>query len=63
MTRYITICLTLEQAQAASNACDLIADSLDADGRVREASLYQRASKMLDAACNRRSLRIVGNKR
>lgn len=50
MTRYVTIRMTREQAQAASNACDLIADSLRADGpgQGREASLYERASATLN---------------
>jgi len=49
MTRYVTVRLTVPQAQAASNACDLIRDQLEADGRAHEASLYRRASDALDA--------------
>jgi hypothetical protein len=48
MTRYVTIRMTREQAQAASNACDLIRDQLEADGNKRESALYQRASIALD---------------
>lgn len=40
--------LTITQAQAASNACDLIRDQLEADGNKREAALYRRASITLD---------------
>lgn len=40
--------LTVTQAQAASNACDLIRDQLEADGNKREAALYRRASIALD---------------
>lgn len=47
MTRYVTIRLTVAQAQAASNACDLIRDQLEADGQRREAALYRRASEMM----------------
>lgn len=53
----VVIRLTLAQAQAASNACDLIADSLRADDCKREASLYQRASVALDAAIAKRAQR------
>lgn len=48
MTRYVTIRMTREQAQAASNACDLIADSYEADGNKREAAIYHRASTTLN---------------
>lgn len=48
MTRYVTIRMTREQAQAASNACDLIAESLRADGDKRETAIYARASVTLD---------------
>jgi hypothetical protein len=44
---YVTVRLTLAQAQAASNACDLIRDQYEADGNKREAALYERASKAL----------------
>lgn len=47
MSRYVTVRLTREQAQAASNACDLIRDQYEADGNKREAALYERASKTL----------------
>jgi hypothetical protein len=46
--RHITIRLTQAQANAASNACDLIRDQLEADGRRREAAVYQRTSDVLD---------------
>lgn len=48
MSRYVLIRLTVAQAQAASNACDLIRDQLEADGNKHEAALYQRASVALD---------------
>jgi hypothetical protein len=47
MTCYVTVRLTREQAQAASNACDLIRDQYEADGQHREAGLYKRASAAL----------------
>lgn len=47
MSRYVTVRLTREQAQAASNACDLIRDQYEADGNRREAALYARASETL----------------
>lgn len=47
MSRYVVVRMTVEQAKAASNACDLIADSLRADDRRREAALYQRACDTL----------------
>ncbi len=50
MSRYVLVRLTVEQAQAASNACDLIRDSLEADGKKREAALYLRAAIALDQA-------------
>jgi hypothetical protein len=46
----ILIKLTRPQAEAASNAADLIADSLRADGRHREAALYQRVSDAIALA-------------
>jgi hypothetical protein len=48
VTRYMMIRLTAAQARAASNACDLIRDQLEADGKKREAALYERASGALD---------------
>jgi hypothetical protein len=53
MSRYITIRMTVEQAQAACNACDLIRDSYEADNNRREAAVYGRASRTLDAAVKR----------
>lgn len=50
MSRYITVRLTVEQAEAAENACDLIRDSLEADGRKRQAALYRRACAALQRA-------------
>ncbi len=47
MARYVLVRLTREQAQAACNACDLIRGQLEADGQMREAALYGRASKTL----------------
>lgn len=47
MSSYVTVRLTVAQAQAASNACDLIRDQLEADGNRREAALYGRASEAL----------------
>lgn len=50
MTRYITVRLTLAQAQAACNAADVVRDQLEADGDKREASLYARASDTIGNA-------------
>jgi hypothetical protein len=47
VSRYVTVRMTVAQAQAASNACDLIRDQLEADGQKREAALYERASETL----------------
>ncbi len=47
MSRYVLVRLTVAQAQAASNACDLIRDQFEADSNKREAALYQRASEAL----------------
>lgn len=47
VSRYVMIRLTVAQAQAASNACDLIRDQLEADGNKRDAALYERASVAL----------------
>ncbi|HET9893258.1 MAG TPA: hypothetical protein VFQ42_22460 [Mycobacterium sp.] len=44
MTRYITVRLTIAQAEAASNACDLIRDSYDADRNKREAAQRRRST-------------------
>lgn len=55
MSRYITIRLTLAQAEAACNATDLIADEHRADGRKRGALLYQRASDIIGAAINKQA--------
>jgi hypothetical protein len=49
MKRYVLLKLTIPQAQAALNACDLIAEQLRADGEnKREAELYQRASDTIE---------------
>ncbi len=49
MARYVTIRLTQAQAHAASNACDLIRNQIDADGdNKRESACYQRASDAID---------------
>lgn len=48
MSRYVTIRMTVEQAQAAYNACDLIRDSYEADNNRREAAIYGRASRVLE---------------
>lgn len=58
MSRYITIRLTLAQAQAACNAADLIRDQLEASGNAgeaREAALYARASAAIDTAIREQS--------
>ena len=47
MSGYVTVRLTVAQAQAASNACDLLRDQYEADGNKREAALYERASQAL----------------
>lgn len=45
MKRYVLLKLTTQQAQAAMNACDLVAEQMRSDTRTkREAELYQRAS-------------------
>lgn len=54
VTRYVTVRLTLAQAMAAANACDLIRDSYEADGNKREAARYQRACKAIDEATRRK---------
>ena len=48
MARYVMIRMTRSQAQAASNACDLIADAFRVAGDKREASLYERVCEALD---------------
>lgn len=48
--RYVMVRLTLVQANAASNASDLIADSYMADDNKREAAIYARTSKAIAAA-------------
>lgn len=53
VTRHITVRLTLAQAMAASNACDLIRDSCEADGKRREAGTYRRAFEAIDRALQR----------
>jgi hypothetical protein len=51
MTRYVTVRLTIAQAKSASNACDLIANSLHADGvNKREMQLYERTGAAIDEA-------------
>lgn len=50
MARYITVRLTWEQAHAAWNACDLIADNYDADNNKREAGCYHRAGAAIERA-------------
>ena len=51
MSRYVTVRMTVAQAQAAANACDLIRDAHDASGeQKRETSLYQRACETLQRA-------------
>lgn len=49
--------MTVDQALAACNAADLIADSFMADGRKREAGLYLRASTTIQAALNARAVK------
>lgn len=49
----VTVRMTIEQAQAACNACDLIRDSYEADNNRREAAIYERASRTLGAAVKR----------
>jgi hypothetical protein len=50
MSRYVTLRLTREQAFAASNACDLIRDSLEADNMKRDAAIYARAAEAISSA-------------
>lgn len=55
MARYVIVRMTVEQAQAAANACDLIRDEYDASGEhKREAGLYQRAGERLQRALSRK---------
>lgn len=69
MSRYVTIRLTIAQAQAACNAADLIRDDYEAGGsNVREAALYERTSHAIaaaiaDQARGRRRRRRRGSKR
>jgi len=64
VTRYVTVRLTREQAQAASNACDLIRDQLEADDQRREAALYQRACVALDQVIKvQKTAPIKGNRK
>lgn len=44
----VLVRLTEAQRRAAANACDLIADSLEADGRKRDAALYRRTIAALE---------------
>jgi len=53
VSRYVTVRLTVAQAQAAYNACDLIRDSCEADGNKREAAIHKRASETIGKAVNR----------
>ena len=54
MSRYVTVRMTAEQAQAAYNACDLIRDQYEASGEhKREAALYKRASETIGKAVKR----------
>ena len=53
MSRYVTVRLTVAQAQAALNACDLIRDSYEANGEKREAAQYRRACVAIGKAVNR----------
>jgi hypothetical protein len=57
---YITVRLTVAQAQAAGNACDLLAESLraDATGR-REVALLERTIGAIDAALAEQAPRAV----
>lgn len=56
MTRYVTIRLTLAQAAAASNACDLIRNQYEADGDKREAALYERAGTTIDKVIKHKTI-------
>jgi hypothetical protein len=47
MARYVIVRLTVPQALAAANACDMVRDSLDADDRKRDAACYRRASDII----------------
>ena len=56
--KYVTVRMTSAQAMAASNACDLIAESLRADRSTsREAGLYDRACSALSAAIQKEKTR------
>lgn len=54
MSRHVTVRMTIEQALAAGNACDLIAESYRADGNKRDAGIYERAYTAIDRAINAR---------
>lgn len=57
MTRYLTIRLTEAQAQTALNACDLIRDSNEASGDLREAAQYRRACVAIERVLSSRAAR------
>lgn len=49
--RAVHVTLTIPQAAAAANACDLIRDQYEADGEdKREAALYRRTAALIDYA-------------
>lgn len=50
MSNYVTVRLTLAQAKAAANACDLHADSMLEAKLNREAALYKRTYEAIDLA-------------
>ncbi len=50
MSHYITIRVTLSQAEALENAADIISDGYEADGRKGEARRYRLASERVTAA-------------
>lgn len=49
-THYVTITMTLSDAEACENATDLIRNEHEADGRKREALRYERASRRITEA-------------
>lgn len=57
MTRYVTVRLTLAQAMTAANACDLMRDSCEADGKKHEAACYRRTYEAIDVAMRRKEKR------
>lgn len=50
MARYVSVRMTVEQAAAAENACDLIRDNHEASNERRQAAIYARAASAIRRA-------------